>query len=313
MKKIIITAFLFFNLVSFGQSYKTVYYDSLGKKSVEDVKFKKVVFEKESSFHKISTYQKGKLKSIKIVEDTINYSKNMEETEYFENGKVSKTSKFLNNKLSGDIVEYYESGLKKSIYYTEYDKANNLIHTIKEYWGKDGAQKVKDGNGIYEFDINIGLKNKETILSGNVENGLFEGKFNSNPNEYPFFEEFYSKGKLLNGVRKPSKTESKYYTEISVQAKPNDGMNEFRKLISSQMKTKKQKSALEGAVIAKFIIDNDGKIINPVIVKSLNEYFDNQLIEILNNSENWTPGEYRGVKVKQYFTLPVIIKVLESN
>ncbi len=313
MKKIIFTTFLFFSLLSYGQEYKTVFYDSLGKKSIVDVNFKKVVFENENTFHKISTYNKGKLNSVKIVEDTINYAKNMEETEYFENGKISKTSKYLNGKLNGDVTDYYETGLKKSVYFSEYEKSYNTIYTIKEFWNKDGVQQVKEGNGTYEFEINIGFKDKEIVLSGNVVNGLFEGKFNSNPNKFPYFEEYYSKGTLLNGVRKISKSESKYYTQIAVQAKPNDGMNGFRKLIASQMKTKKQKTALEGAVIAKFIINTEGKIINPVIVKSLNPYFDNQLLDILNNTEKWEPSEYRGVKVKQYFTLPLTIKVEETR
>jgi hypothetical protein len=313
MKKIILFTGLLFSLIAFGQEYKIVFYDSLGMRSNEDLNFKKIVFEKNGEFHKISTYFEGKLYSVKIVKDTINYAKNMQETQYFENGKISKTSKYLENKLNGDIAEYYESGLNKSIYYVEYDNDNNFIYNIKEYWGKSGTQNVKDGNGIYEFDIDIGLENKKTVLRGNVVNGLFEGKFNSNTNEYPYFEEYYSKGKLLNGVRRISKTESKYYTEISIQAKPNEGMNEFRKQIGSQIKTKKQKTALEGSVIAKFIIDTEGKIINPIIMKSLNSYFDIQLIDILNDTEEWKPGEYRGLKIRQYFTLPIKIKVEETK
>lgn len=289
-----------------------MYYDSLGVRSVQDVNFKKVVYENVNSHFKISTFYRGKLNSERILADTINYNKNSEETEYFENGQISKTSKYLDGKLNGDIVEYYENGVKKSVYTTEYDKSYNAIHTIKEFWSEEGNQKVKEGNGEYEFEI-IGLKDKQPVLNGKVVSGLFEGKFNSNPNEFPYFEEHYSKGKLLNGVRKISKTESKYYTEISVQVKPNGGMNEFRKLIGSQIKTKKQKTALKGTIVAKFIIDTDGKIIKPLIVKSLNSYFDNQLLDILNNTEKWEPGEYRGEKVKQYFTLPVTIKVEETN
>jgi hypothetical protein len=299
-------------LVSFGQVYKTMYYDSLGLRSGQDLNFKKIVFENQNAYHKISTYYKGKLNSVKIVEDTINYSKNMEETEYFENGKISKTSKYLDNKLNGDITEFYETGLKKSVYFTEYDKTYNVIYTIKEYWDKDGIQKVKDGNGIYEFEINIGIKDRETILKGNVVNGYFEGKWNSAEGEYPYFEEYYSKGKLLNGVKKDFLNKSNYYSEIFKTAKPNGGMNEFRKVVASRIKTKKQKTALQGTIVAKFIINAEGKVENPIIVKSLNTYFDNQLLDVLNNYEKWEPGEYRGEKVKQFYTIPVTINVVES-
>ena len=51
------------------------------------------------------------------------------------------------------------------------------------------------------------------------------------------------------------------------------------------MKTKKQKSALEGAVVARFIIDTDGEIINPVIIKSLNSYSPKHFEFIFLNSK----------------------------
>lgn len=311
MKKLLLTTFLFFSLFSFGQVYKTTYYDSIGNQSIKDVNFKKVVFEKKDEFYKISTFIKNKLNSVKIVEDTINYSRNKEEIEYFENGKISKTSKYLNGKLVGDIVEYYENGLKKSIYYLENNIGSDPFYTIKEFWDINGLQKVKEGNG--EFELRLEFHKKETVLRGNVVNGFFEGKWSSNQNEYPYYEEYYSKGKLLNGVKKDSPNHSNYYTRIYKIAMPKGGMNEFRKEIASQIKTKRQKSALEGTIIAKFIIDNEGKIKDPAIVKSLKPYFDDQLLEILNKSEKWEPGEFRGEKVKQYYTLPVVIRVIESE
>lgn len=314
MKKIVLLLVLFFNAFLFGQEYKTEFFDSLGMRSVNETGFRKIVYEKKDSLYKISTFYKGKLNAVKIVVDTINYAKNMEETEYFENGKISKTRKYLNNKLDGDIVEYYDNGLKKAVYQMEYDQSLNSVYKINEFWNKEGEQQVIKGNGKFEFEIsvNFGL-NEKLFLTGNVVDGLFEGKFNSNDEVFPYFEEYYSKGKLLNGMRKVSKKESKYYTEIAIQAKPNGGMSSFRGLIGSQMSTKRQKSALKGQVIAKFIVDTNGSIKNPIIVKSLNSYFDNQLLDILRNTEKWTPGEYRGLKVKQYFTIPLLIDVEEAK
>lgn len=312
MKKFVFTAFLFFSLLSFGQEYKTVFYDSLGIKSEKDTNYRKIVFEKNDESYKISTYLKGKLSLVRIVEDTINFNKNMVENQYFENGQISKTSKYIDNKLDGYIVEFYENGAKKTVYTTNLEKNSDVVFNIKEFWDKEGNQKVKDGTGVYEFKIDLGYKYIETNLSGNVINGLMEGKFSSNPNKFPYFEEYYSKGKLLNGVRKISNSVSKYYTEISTHPKPMDGMNEFRNMIGSKIKTKKQKTPLTGTIVARFYVDTNGKIQNPFIIKSLNPYFDNQLIEVLKNAESWTPGNYRGVNVITYYTLPVGIKVEES-
>lgn len=297
---------------------RIIFFDSIGKETISKKYFSKQIIKEynlEKSSYEVERYNRISgldiLKNRFFVSDKFKLIKNGVETSYYDTGEIEEIKNYDNGQ-SIDSKFWYKNGkpkLEMRYFFDINEKQNN--NSIDNYWDSENVQKVKDGNGEYQFNLEV--DKDEIIIKGNVVDGKLDGKWNTQPDVYPYFEEYYSKGKLLNGVRKLSKTESKYYTEISVQAKPNDGMNEFRKLISSQMKTKKQKSALEGAVIAKFIIDNDGKIINPVIIKSLNEYFDNQLIEILNNSENWAPGEYRGVKVKQYFTLPVMIKVLESN
>jgi hypothetical protein len=317
MKNIFFTTFLFFSLISLGQTSndKVVYLDSK-KIEVDSVNYfyKKVIkdYHLEKEIYKLEVFNNDSdLIYTEEISDKNLLIRNGLFTSYYANGNKIESGNYTNNLLSGKLTEWYENGnIKAEYFYTV--KNNKPEKTVINYWNEDKNQTVKDGNGDYEF--NIGFNDEEEIIiRGKVENGLLEGKWNTKTLDYPYFEEFYSKGKFLNGVKKYSNKQSVYYTEISIQAKPNDGMNEFRKLIGSQMKTKKQKSALEGAVVARFIIDTDGEIINPVIIKSLNSYFDNQLLDILNNTEKWKPGEYRGEKVKQYFTLPLTIKVEESK
>lgn len=317
MKKIILITVLFFSLVSFGQTSndKIVYLDS---KKIEvdstDYAYKKVIkdYHLEKEIYTLEVFNNdNNLIYTEEISDKNLLIRNGLFTSYYANGNKIESGNYTNNLLSGKLTEWYENGnIKAEYFYIVKNKKTEK--TVINYWNEDENQTVKDGNGDYEFNVGFN-DDEEIIIRGKVENGLLEGKWNTKAGDYPYFEEFYSKGQFLSGVKKHPNNQSVYYTEISIQAKPNDGMNEFRKLIGSQMKTKKQKTGLEGTVIAKFVIDTDGKVINPVIIKSLNSYFDNQLLDILNNTEKWKPGEYRGEKVKQYFTIPVAIKVEETK
>lgn len=320
MKKIILVIVVFFSLVTFGQTPvdNIVFYDSIGKETLSKNYVSKQIikeFNLEKSSYEVERYSRINdfdiLNSKFFVSDKFKLIKNGVETSYYDTGEIEEIINYENGKPI-DAKSWYKNGkskLEMRYFFDVNEKQYN--NSIDNYWDSDNVQKVKDGNGEYQFNLNV---SKDAVyIKGNVFDGKLVGKWNTQPDVYPYFEEYYSKGKLLNGVRKKSKSESKYYTEISIQTKPIDGMNEFRKLIGSKIKTKKQKASIDGTVIAKFIVDENGKIQNPVIVKSLNEYFDNQLIDILKNSEKWTPGSFRGVSIKTYFTLPVRIKVEQTN
>ena len=315
MKKIIIAFFLFFSLTTLGQSSndKVVYLDSLfnetdsinsvGKRVIKDYYIEKEIYTLEEFFKdKIMLSAQVSNKDILI--------KNGKFTTYYENGNKRKMGYYLKNMLIGNATEWYENGNIKGEY--SYESKNIESEAIVlNFWDEDGVQKVKDGTGDYSFEL--GFKTKEISISGKVEKGLLHGKWTTKLGDFPYFEEYYNNGKLLNGVRKQSNNESFYYTEVAIQPQPIGGLNEFRAMIGSKIKTKKQKTAIQGTVIAKFIVDSNGKIQNPVIIKSLNDYFDNQLINILNNCDNWSPGMYRGLAVKGHFTIPVTVKVEETN
>jgi TonB family protein len=64
---------------------------------------------------------------------------------------------------------------------------------------------------------------------------------------------------------------------------------------------------IQGNVYVKFIVEKDGSITNPVILKSVtgSKNFDAEVIRIINKMPNWTPGEHRGKSVRTNMTLPI--------
>jgi TonB family protein len=62
---------------------------------------------------------------------------------------------------------------------------------------------------------------------------------------------------------------------------------------------------IAGKVLVKFIVDENGKIINPVIVKSVHQLLDTEALRLVTAMPDWTAGQRAGKKVRSYFTLPI--------
>lgn len=64
-------------------------------------------------------------------------------------------------------------------------------------------------------------------------------------------------------------------------------------------------------VIVKFIINKNGEVSDPVILKSGGEPFDKEAIRVINMMPKWEPGENNGQPVDSYFTIPITFRAKE--
>jgi len=69
---------------------------------------------------------------------------------------------------------------------------------------------------------------------------------------------------------------------------------------------------IQGRVIARFVVDEQGNIVNPVILHSPDSSLSTAALDVINKMPKWTPGEIDGKKVAVYFTLPISFR-LESH
>lgn len=78
--------------------------------------------------------------------------------------------------------------------------------------------------------------------------------------------------------------------------------------IASNLKYPQQaiKDNVEGAVLAEFIINAEGKVIEPRIVNSLTPECDNEVIRVINLMPAWTPGQQDNMAVNVKFALPIM-------
>lgn len=313
MKKFILVAVLFYSLLSFGQTpiNKVIFYDSIRKETFsKEYSFKKII--KEYNLEKTS-YEVEYYSKINNV-DVLNYR-------CFVNDKKELT-------LHGEFISFYDSGAKNEIKNYEngtrigitkklYENGNLWFEgeykTVKEedllfhynYWDKNGVQKVKDGNGIFEEFFG---KDDDVVFTGKIKNGLKDGVWKIDTSDYPKIEEVYEKGVFKTGTIYKSLTDIRKYNTRQVHASPIGGMNDFRMKLAQNIKKSSLSLNYRGKFNIKFVVDGNGNLIDFKANENINDELFSKLIEIIKSTSKWESGIYNGREVKQYFTLPIIIQ-----
>lgn len=70
-----------------------------------------------------------------------------------------------------------------------------------------------------------------------------------------------------------------------------------------------KKSWIEGTVYVTFLLDKEGKVTEPKILKSVSEELDAEAIRLVNEMPQWTPGTQNGKPVIVQYNLPVRFKL----
>jgi len=74
-----------------------------------------------------------------------------------------------------------------------------------------------------------------------------------------------------------------------------------------------QDKKIEGRVVIKFVVDEQGKVTNAQVVRSVDPLLDNAALLVVNNMPTWRPGEKAGKTVKVYYTIPISFKLGKDN
>lgn len=89
----------------------------------------------------------------------------------------------------------------------------------------------------------------------------------------------------------------------------NDGDpgEEFRIFIGQNLQYPESavRDSISGRVIVQFTVNFEGKVIDPVVVRSASPALDKEAIRVVSSSPPWTPGKQRGKKVDVLFTFPI--------
>lgn len=89
----------------------------------------------------------------------------------------------------------------------------------------------------------------------------------------------------------------------------NDGEpgEEFRIYISQNLQYPESaaKDSISGRVIVQFCVNYEGKVVEPVVVRSASPALDKEAIRVVSASPLWKPGKQRGKPVDVLFTFPI--------
>lgn len=82
---------------------------------------------------------------------------------------------------------------------------------------------------------------------------------------------------------------------------------EFRKYIGQNLDYPEiaAENGISGRVIVQFAVNGKGRVVDAVVVRSVDPNLDKEAIRVVMSSPPWTPGKQRGKPVKVLFTFPI--------
>lgn len=89
------------------------------------------------------------------------------------------------------------------------------------------------------------------------------------------------------------------------------GMAECLKFLAKNIKYPPiaQENGVQGRVIVQFVVNQDGSIVDPVVVRSVDPYLDKEALRVIQMMPKWKPGKQRGKAVRVKYTVPVTFKL----
>lgn len=66
-----------------------------------------------------------------------------------------------------------------------------------------------------------------------------------------------------------------------------------------------REAGLQGTVFISFVVEKDGSISNPKILRGVGESIDKEAMRVINEMPRWNPGRQRGENVRVQFNMPI--------
>lgn len=70
-----------------------------------------------------------------------------------------------------------------------------------------------------------------------------------------------------------------------------------------------QENNIQGRVIVSFVVEKDGSVSTPEVMKSVNPQLDKEAVRVISSLPKFKPGQQRGKPVRVKYTVPVSFKL----
>jgi len=178
------------------------------------------------------------------------------------------------------------------------DEQGNVMHGQSVYFNKKGTR-----DSIIHF-----------------VNGFADGPwYYLNDTGKIFLEKDYVKGHLTATTDR-IKSDSLYAVEhkkkdtvkmVEEESSFQGGLKGWAKYLTDNMvyPDRAQKIEKQGSVVLQFIVDTEGRVIDPEITRSVEFSLDEEAMRMIKESPRWKPAVQNGKKVKSYKIQPITFKL----
>lgn len=224
-----------------------------------------------------------------------------------------------------DHTETNSSGGGTRTRYLKEKKVKISVYTFSSFEGESQKDTLDGEFSVWHTNGNLSEKGtyKKNELHGKVSTWFDNGQLS--------YEKFYVNGKLqgtLKGYYKEGavrrieeykagemvegkvfsiKGEALPYYPAVVLPKYPGGEKVMMAYISGNVRYPEEaiEMNISGLVLVSFIVDKDGSIKTPEIIKSVSEALDKEALRVVKSMPRWEPGLYENEIVPVRFTLPV--------
>jgi protein TonB len=91
------------------------------------------------------------------------------------------------------------------------------------------------------------------------------------------------------------------------------GAPAFQKFLQAKLKYPEEalRRNISGKVHISFVVDEEGRILDPQVVRGLGAGLDEEALRLIRIMPWWTPGRINGHPVRVAYTLPIVFRALE--
>lgn len=295
----------------FSENDKKIYLDSTWNETTQDNhKYYRIIkdFYLEKDLYVIYDYYKtGVLQMQGTSKTKDDASKEGEFIFYYENGNKKAVTNYIKSRPNGICAEWYENGNKKlEGEYIEDEKTFFGTLKVLQFWNSKEVHAVVDGNGDYEEVSEF------FFASGKIKDGFKDGLWEGYDKKMGYtFSENYENKKFVSGVSIDSSKVSRSYKVVETRPVPKKGYEDFYKHVGKKFKIPNMPKGAGGKIYLKFIVDKEGQIVEPKILKGIGYGADEEALRVVSSYTNFAPGEIRGIKVRCTFSLPISIQPTE--
>ena len=226
------------------------------------------------------------------------------------------SSDVINPKFNGGGLDKFYDFIQGQFNYSKVTKAGQLIvaFTIDKE-GNLGNIKVIEFNDIESATEIIRVLD----LSPKWESAKRGGKtisielkiplkFNLTPKLIPNKNQSVNTNLAINSKKEQEISKLDSYEINTIEKKPEfvGGIQSFYKFIADNYNTPNIKD-LKGKILISFVIDQNGNVIEPTVIKDLGYGTGKEALRVLNKCPKWIPGEQNGKTVRVIYSLPLNI------